>query len=1241
MSLHWVSDSQTLSGSGRGRGRGRGRLHPIRRRNFSVLSLQELPVVPKLYFTALFGIVLCLLLLHTDHTDGAITLVPNSSPSVGNCIPWGSTSYGDTMGMIYSNIGAFTLNVGDTIEFDRKAANDVNLQYDLWMGYTVNNLPGSYASNSPILTTGWKKIDSAKYIGTGTNAILDWDVDFVSDTTFNYPGGSKGLVVLFQFTSASSGSDSSCTSTNVHATASDSSGYFFGRLYHVPLNSGQAPYHNFDVNSGSGSSSTISVMRLANTNVGSTPPSATADSFSITNYDGQALSVLSNDSPGSSASFNYGNVHVAAAPSHGTAVVNTGNGQITYTPQAGYKGSDSFTYYFINTASQQSSTVTVSLSMANQNPVANADTYSIVTRSGSINVLPLANDQDGNKDTLTVTSIDSGSIGSLVTNSNGDYTYTLDSSVRGVATETLSYTISDGTTTSDSTVTINVNIPNSPPVAVDDTYTIVVVGGSVNVLPLLNDTDSDNDSLTVQSISTPVYGTLQTNSNGDYTYTVDSSERVRTEILSYVVSDGEATDTGSITIDIAVSSADRDARPWTYVSDRSPVDGTRYSLNVTFDAAYDVYFNVTFPNSNALQQQSFDSDSSIQLQDANDGFCDFSSDEPDLNSAIWDYITGGADSEAQLDISGQQMLSNCGFVQDPNDRGDGKVHFIQTVIMSAAQTRDTERETLTLTREVQYIIDIGVLRNATATVDNLQVYGTAFVLDLLGDMVIDISPADQSSSYDYVYTVTGRLVTSTQYPYRLEELSHSIDTALFNSSTWSTQVDSYCDVNDFGEVCQQEWTFAVELNSDIACISQDALQGELVNISFTVNCSDQFSGECAPDFAVDPGVSLSLSSPDLCPTVSNVSIESDMALYAYGDSSIASSEAAPTSGSDSFFSTTQDVPPSTFVNEALYVYESTAFGEVTVTVPNNAATLSDAKILSIVTDPIGFAATEIYSYDSDTLIETKQHSSVVVNNDNFGTGTYSDSRARFAFQWNADTVNIADSDRATTIALTVLVEVAYAEGVSSRSSDSNPVLSDLDQHNVQTNRGKSSRIPFKFHVSANSQRDESGARAFATLQPSSGTSAPASSSSTLGMFTANTLVIGATAFVVIAIVIGAVVVVRRRNSNVDNDNSAKQANVVGNGFGVIAPIAPTVPVSSSFVGNTFNMPNSMMQIQYAVAGEGVQMTTSTDGWASTSTEPGHSTMMTGTMFPNNVVQQQQFLMNVADAYQTYPLNNME
>ena len=75
-------------------------------------------------------------------------------------------------------------------------------------------------------------------------------------------------------------------------------------------------------------------------------------------------------------------------------------------------------------------------------------------------------------------------------------------------TDIFEYLISDGYGGTDvATVTITVNPVNDPPIATDDA-TSTAQGVPVSVNALVNDSDPENDLLTVTGVSTPSGGTV-------------------------------------------------------------------------------------------------------------------------------------------------------------------------------------------------------------------------------------------------------------------------------------------------------------------------------------------------------------------------------------------------------------------------------------------------------------------------------------------------------------------------------------------------------------------------------------------------------------------------------------------------------------------------------------------------------------------------------------------------------------
>ncbi|MDQ1348370.1 MAG: large repetitive protein, partial [Acidobacteriota bacterium] len=158
-------------------------------------------------------------------------------------------------------------------------------------------------------------------------------------------------------------------------------------------------------------------------------------------------------------------------PDHGTLNTNS-NGSFTYTPNAGFSGTDSFQYVgFAQGAASNTATVTITVNADNQAPVANNDSYSTPQNTTLTIAAPgvLANDSDPDGDTLYLPSTTQPAHGTLVAQALGNFTYTPNPGFSG--TDSFQYEAFDVALLSNmATVTITVNANNQPPVANNDSY---------------------------------------------------------------------------------------------------------------------------------------------------------------------------------------------------------------------------------------------------------------------------------------------------------------------------------------------------------------------------------------------------------------------------------------------------------------------------------------------------------------------------------------------------------------------------------------------------------------------------------------------------------------------------------------------------------------------------------------------------------------------------------------------------
>ncbi|WP_316354888.1 beta strand repeat-containing protein [Devosia sp.] len=290
-------------------------------------------------------------------------------------------------------------------------------------------------------------------------------------------------------------------------------------------------------------------------------PVATGDTVTVTEDVATIINVLANDTD---IDGNPLSVSAVGNAAHGTVVINQ-NGTITYTPASNYSGPDSFTYTISDgNGGTSTGTVTITVTPVNDAPVGGADSAT-TNQDQAIVISVLGNDTDVEGNSLAVAGITTGPAhGTAVVNQDGTITYTPTAGYFGP--DSFVYQVSDGqggTALATVTLTVVQVIPeNTPPVAVTDTVSVAEDGSAV-ISVLGNDTDVDNNTLTVTGIGTaPAHGTVVINQDGTITYTPDGDYN-GPDSFTYTISDGEggmATGTVDITVtpvnDLPVAATD-------------------------------------------------------------------------------------------------------------------------------------------------------------------------------------------------------------------------------------------------------------------------------------------------------------------------------------------------------------------------------------------------------------------------------------------------------------------------------------------------------------------------------------------------------------------------------------------------------------------------------------------------------------------------------------------------------------
>lgn len=230
-------------------------------------------------------------------------------------------------------------------------------------------------------------------------------------------------------------------------------------------------------------------------------------------------------------------------PAHGAASHN--GSSITYTPEAGFSGTDSF-FYSISDGFGGSDIAKVTVTV-NGAPLAIADNASTMEdQASTINVL--GNDSDPNGDAMRVISAGSAAHGATAVNADGTISYMPAANFNGH--DSFTYTVRDAHgATSSALVTVAVGAVNDAPVAKSDSATCAK-NGERTISVTGNDTDVDGDAVSVQSVGRPAQGTVTIGSNGSIRYRARKGF-TGTDSFVYTITDGNgAASTATVTVQV-------------------------------------------------------------------------------------------------------------------------------------------------------------------------------------------------------------------------------------------------------------------------------------------------------------------------------------------------------------------------------------------------------------------------------------------------------------------------------------------------------------------------------------------------------------------------------------------------------------------------------------------------------------------------------------------------------------------
>ncbi len=477
-----------------------------------------------------------------DSTSLSYTIV--ISPSHGtlgaistpNCVANGA---GSTCTATVTYTPAANYNGADSFTFK---VNDGSLDSNIaTVSITINAVNDAPTASNAVATTAE---DTAVTITLSASDIDSPSLSF--SIVANPSNGTLGAVSTSNC--AANGASSICTATVTYTPAANFNG---------------TDTFTFKADDGS-LDSNVAAVSIA-VNAVNDAPVATDDAYNTdedTALNTFAPGVLGNDNDVDDAQSTLAAI-LTSGPAHATSFGLNADGSFTYTPEANFNGTDTFTYHAEDPQGAQSNpaTVTITVNPADDAPVATNDIYNTDEDTALTLFAPgvLGNDNDVDTPQLGLTAIlvtGPSHAADFTLNSDGSFSYTPAANFNG--TDTFTYKANDGASDSNvAMVTIAINSVDDAPVAANDFYNtdkdtpLNVAGAGV----LANDNDIDSPSLTAILVTGPSHAADFTlNSDGSFSYT-PSANFNGTDSFTYKANDGSS-DSNVAMVTIAINSVD-------------------------------------------------------------------------------------------------------------------------------------------------------------------------------------------------------------------------------------------------------------------------------------------------------------------------------------------------------------------------------------------------------------------------------------------------------------------------------------------------------------------------------------------------------------------------------------------------------------------------------------------------------------------------------------------------------------
>jgi len=463
----------------------------------------------------------------TINDNGTVTYTPNANFNGTDSFTYtnteGTTATVDVTvdavnDLTVTNVDLATLNEDASVEID-VLANDTDIEGDISAVVSVTNgANGSVSINDNGTVTytpnaDFNGADSFTYTNAeGTVGIVSVTVDAVNDlTVVNTDTATLNEDASVEIDVLANDTDAEGDISEVASVTNGANGSVTindnGTVTYTP----NANFNGADSFTYTNAEGTVGIVSVTVDAVNDLTVVNT-DTASVNEDASVEIDVLANDTD---IEGNVSEVASVTNGSNGSVAINN-DGTVTYTPNANFNGTDSFTY---TNAEGVTGTVNVTVDAVNDLTVVVDDTATL-NEDASVEIDVLDNDTDIEGNVSAVKSVTDGANGTVTINDNGTVTYTPEANFNG--TDSFTYTNAEGVT---GTVNVTVDAVNDLTVVNTDTAS-VNEDASVEIDVLANDTDIEGNVSAVKSVTDGANGTVTINDNGTVTYTPEANFRL-------------------------------------------------------------------------------------------------------------------------------------------------------------------------------------------------------------------------------------------------------------------------------------------------------------------------------------------------------------------------------------------------------------------------------------------------------------------------------------------------------------------------------------------------------------------------------------------------------------------------------------------------------------------------------------------------------------------------------------------